>query len=172
VIDSWQLNDVQRRTLGTAFGRRLTLIQGPPGTGKTYTAVHLIRLLTSAKTGLKILCAADSNGAVGKRNDWNVRGGAIITLFIFPARSCLSSPDNLLENLIKYKVNALRVSGMPGKVREEARDATLQAAMAKNKAMEKLNEQRAKYEELKFDKSKFIEAKSLKAEIMVCTSSS
>lgn len=77
--------------------------EGPPGTGKTHTAIHMLRLLCHVykKENIPILATAYTNVAV----------------------------DNLLEGLRACGIDALRL-GRPVKVREELRDATLQARLA------------------------------------------
>ncbi len=82
-----------------AIHSRLTLIQGPPGTGKTYTAVRVLEAWAKQDYGT-ILAVADSNVAV----------------------------DNLLEGLLDLGVRAVRL-GQPVKVRENLRDATMDAQM-------------------------------------------
>jgi hypothetical protein len=82
-----------------AIHSRLTLIQGPPGTGKTYTAVRVLEAWAKQDYGT-ILAVADSNVAV----------------------------DNLLEGLLELGVRAVRL-GQPVKVRENLREATMDAQM-------------------------------------------
>ena len=77
------------------------MIQGPPGTGKTHTAVHLMKALIEMGRG-PILACAESNVAV----------------------------DNLLEGLLELGVRAVRF-GRPVKVRENLREATLDAIVSK-----------------------------------------
>jgi len=93
------LNQAQREAAKGALERRLSLIQGPPGTGKTHTAIRILESWAKEDFGT-ILAVADSNVAV----------------------------DNLLEGLINRGVRAVRL-GQPVKVREELRDATLDAKM-------------------------------------------
>ena len=94
------LDESQKESIETAVGQRLTLIQGPPGTGKTHTAVHLLKALIEMGRG-PILACAESNVAV----------------------------DNLLEGLLDLGVNAIRF-GRPVKVRENLREATLDAQVS------------------------------------------
>jgi len=96
------LDDSQSEAIKTAVGQRLTIIQGPPGTGKTHTAVHLLRSLIDMGRG-PILACAESNVAV----------------------------DNLLEGLLDIGVKAIRF-GRPVKVRENLREATLDAQVSRH----------------------------------------
>ena len=93
------LNKAQREAARSAMDGRLTLIQGPPGTGKTHTAVRVLEAWSKQDIGT-ILAVADSNVAV----------------------------DNLLEGLLSLGVRALRL-GQPVKVRENLREATMDAKM-------------------------------------------
>ena len=93
------LNTAQRKAAKSAMTGRLTLIQGPPGTGKTHTAVRILEAWSKQDIGT-ILAVADSNVAV----------------------------DNLLEGLLSLGVRALRL-GQPVKVRENLREATMDAKM-------------------------------------------
>ncbi|MED5452801.1 MAG: AAA domain-containing protein [Candidatus Thermoplasmatota archaeon] len=93
------LNSAQRKAAKSAMAGRLTLIQGPPGTGKTHTAVRILEAWSKQDIGT-ILAVADSNVAV----------------------------DNLLEGLLSLGVRALRL-GQPVKVRENLREATMDAKM-------------------------------------------
>ena len=93
------LNEVQREAARAAMDSRLTLIQGPPGTGKTYTAVRILENWAKQDIGT-VLAVADSNVAV----------------------------DNLLEGLLSLGVRAVRL-GQPVKVRENLREATMDARM-------------------------------------------
>jgi len=93
------LNAAQREAAKSAMAGRLTLIQGPPGTGKTHTAVRILEAWSKQGIGT-ILAVADSNVAV----------------------------DNLLEGLLSLGVRALRL-GQPVKVRENLREATMDAKM-------------------------------------------
>jgi len=93
------LNRAQREAAEHAIHSRLTLIQGPPGTGKTYTAVRVLETWAKQDYGT-ILAVADSNVAV----------------------------DNLLEGLLELGVRAVRL-GQPVKVRENLREATMDAQM-------------------------------------------
>jgi regulator of nonsense transcripts 1 len=96
------LDESQSDAIETAVGQRLTMIQGPPGTGKTHTAVHLLKSLIEMGRG-PILACAESNVAV----------------------------DNLLEGLLELGVKAIRF-GRPVKVRENLRDATLDAQVSRH----------------------------------------
>jgi superfamily I DNA and/or RNA helicase len=96
------LDDSQAEAIETAVGQRLTMIQGPPGTGKTHTAVHLLSALIEMGRG-PILACAESNVAV----------------------------DNLLEGLLDLDVKAIRL-GRPVKVRENLREATLDAQVSRH----------------------------------------
>ena len=99
-LSGMMLDDSQAKAIETAVGQRLTMIQGPPGTGKTHTAVHLLRSLIDMGRG-PILACAESNVAV----------------------------DNLLEGLLDLNVKAIRF-GRPVKVRENLREATLDAQVS------------------------------------------
>ncbi len=99
-LNSMKLDSSQLDAIETALNQRLTIIQGPPGTGKTHTAVHLLKALIESGRG-PILACAESNVAV----------------------------DNLLEGLLDLNVNAVRF-GRPIKVRENLRDATLDAIVS------------------------------------------
>ena len=96
------LDESQQSAIETAVKQRLTIIQGPPGTGKTHTAVHLMKALIEMGRG-PILACAESNVAV----------------------------DNLLEGLLELGVRAVRF-GRPVKVRENLREATLDAIVSKH----------------------------------------
>ncbi len=93
------MNRAQIEASEHAIHSRLTLIQGPPGTGKTYTAVRILEAWAKQDYGT-ILAVADSNVAV----------------------------DNLLEGLLELGVRAVRL-GQPVKVRENLREATMDAQM-------------------------------------------
>ena len=97
-----KLNEAQRKAAKAAVEQRMTLIQGPPGTGKTHTAVRILEAWAQQDMGT-VLAVADSNVAV----------------------------DNLLEGLLKLGVRAVRL-GQPVKVREELREATIDALMEKH----------------------------------------
>ena len=99
-LSGMMLDDSQAKAIETAVGQRLTMIQGPPGTGKTHTAVHLLRSMIDMGRG-PILACAESNVAV----------------------------DNLLEGLLELNVKAIRF-GRPVKVRENLREATLDAQVS------------------------------------------
>ena len=101
-LDGMTLDSSQKGAIENAILRRLTLIQGPPGTGKTHTAVHLLKAIIEMGRG-PILACAESNVAV----------------------------DNLLEGLLNIGVKAVRF-GRPVKVRENLREATLDALSAKH----------------------------------------
>jgi len=147
-MKDWKLNDIQANTIRAVLTHRLSLIQarvaaidltsrlslsfaiqGPPGTGKTHTAIHLLRLLSYLyrDESIPILATAYTNVAV----------------------------DNLLEGLRNAGIDALRL-GRPVKVasllchfvgysspylmqvREELRDATLQARIESHSEYSKL----------------------------------
>ena len=118
------LNDSQQNAVEVAMQRRLTLIQGPPGTGKTHTAVHLLKELADKGQGA-IMASAESNVAV----------------------------DNLLEGLLDLGVKAVRI-GRPVKVRENLRDATLDALLENHPLQEELNFIRDENDELRKGLSK------------------
>ena len=101
-LNGMVLDDSQKSAIENAVLQRLTLIQGPPGTGKTHTAVHLLKAITEMGRG-PILACAESNVAV----------------------------DNLLEGLLDIGVKAVRL-GRPVKVRENLRDATLDAISSRH----------------------------------------
>ena len=96
------LNQAQREAADAAMSSRLTLIQGPPGTGKTHTAVRVLEAWAKQDIGT-VLAVADSNVAV----------------------------DNLLEGLLARGVRAVRL-GQPVKVREDLREATMDAEMERH----------------------------------------
>jgi superfamily I DNA and/or RNA helicase len=96
------LNSAQRKAAEAAMSSRLTLIQGPPGTGKTHTAVRILEAWAKQDIGTT-LAVADSNVAV----------------------------DNLLEGLLALDVRAVRL-GQPVKVREDLREATMDAEMERH----------------------------------------
>jgi superfamily I DNA and/or RNA helicase len=118
------LNSSQLNAVQMALQRRLTLIQGPPGTGKTHTAVHLLRQLAERDVG-PILASAESNVAV----------------------------DNLLEGLLDLGVKAVRI-GRPVKVRENLRDATLDAQLENHPLQDELDYVREENDELRRGLSK------------------
>ncbi len=101
-LNGMVLDDSQKSAIENAVLQRLTLIQGPPGTGKTHTAVHLLKAITEMGRG-PVLACAESNVAV----------------------------DNLLEGLLDIGVKAVRL-GRPVKVRENLRDATLDAISSRH----------------------------------------
>ena len=91
------LNKYQREAVKKAVAsKELFLIHGPPGTGKTTTLIEII--LQSLKKGEKILATADSNTAV----------------------------DNVVEGLIKFNVNVVRI-GHPARLKKELLDVSLDA---------------------------------------------
>jgi len=88
-------NDSQREAVRCALGAdRLFLVHGPPGTGKTVTLTEIIA--QEVRRGHEVLAAAASNVAV----------------------------DNLLDNLVKAGVDALRV-GHPARTTPTLREHTL-----------------------------------------------
>jgi regulator of nonsense transcripts 1 len=103
-----KLNEAQRKAAKAAVEQRMTLIQGPPGTGKTHTAVRILEAWAQQDLGT-VLAVADSNVAV----------------------------DNLLEGLLKLGVRAVRL-GQPVKVREELREATIDALMERHPLLRSL----------------------------------
>ena len=96
------MNEAQRLATESALSSRLTLIHGPPGTGKTHTAVRILESWAKQDLG-SVLAVADSNVAV----------------------------DNLLEGLLERGVRAVRI-GQPVKVRENLREATMDARMERH----------------------------------------
>ena len=91
------LNKYQREAVKRALAsKELFLIHGPPGTGKTTTLIEVI--LQSLKKGEKILATADSNTAV----------------------------DNIVEGLIKFNVNVVRI-GHPARLKKELLDISIDA---------------------------------------------
>uniref|UniRef100_A0A6B2KXZ2 AAA+ ATPase domain-containing protein n=1 Tax=Arcella intermedia TaxID=1963864 RepID=A0A6B2KXZ2_9EUKA len=116
------LNPSQTDTIKQVIRRKLSLVQGPPGTGKTHTAIQLLCILVSlyAKENISILASAYTNVAT----------------------------DNLLEGLRDNGINALRI-GKPVKVREELRDATLQAHLERHPDQKKLERLRQQIKEMK-----------------------
>jgi superfamily I DNA and/or RNA helicase len=99
---SSDLNQAQREAAEAAMSSRLTLIQGPPGTGKTHTAVRVLEAWAKQDIAT-VLAVADSNVAV----------------------------DNLLEGLLARGVRTVRL-GQPVKVREDLREATMDAEMERH----------------------------------------
>jgi len=90
-----ELNEVQVRAVEKAAGSDdFFLIHGPAGTGKTMTCIEVIQ--QAVRKGLNILSAAGSNVAV----------------------------DNIVERLVKRRVNAVRV-GHPARVNPVLREHTL-----------------------------------------------
>ena len=112
------MNKAQRDAAESAINRRLTLIQGPPGTGKTHTAVRILENWAILDTGT-VLAVADSNVAV----------------------------DNLLEGLLERGVRAVRL-GQPVKVRENLRNATMDARMESHELNRDLVEEIERNEKL------------------------
>ena len=91
------LNEYQKEAVKKAVAsKELFLIHGPPGTGKTTTLIEVI--LQSLKKGEKILATADSNTAV----------------------------DNIVEGLIKFNVNVVRI-GHPARLKKELLDTSIDA---------------------------------------------
>lgn len=89
------LNGPQKEAVALALAAAdVAIIHGPPGTGKTTTVVELIR--RAVQRGQKVLACAPSNLAV----------------------------DNLLERLVRYGEQAVRV-GHPARVLPELREHTL-----------------------------------------------
>ncbi len=88
------LNEFQRRAAERALGAEVFLIHGPPGTGKTRTLTEVIVQLV--RMGKRVAASADSNTAA----------------------------DNLLENLVKRGVKAVRI-GHPARVEKELVTHTL-----------------------------------------------
>ncbi len=112
------MNRAQIEASEHAIHSRLTLIQGPPGTGKTYTAVRVLEAWAKQDYGT-ILAVADSNVAV----------------------------DNLLEGLLELGVRAVRL-GQPVKVRENLREATMDAQMEIHELNRELVEETERNEKL------------------------
>ena len=112
------LNESQREAAKMGIGRRLTLIQGPPGTGKTHTAVRILENWAIQDTGT-VLAVADSNVAV----------------------------DNLLEGLLERGIRTVRL-GQPVKVRENLREATMDARMESHELNRDLIEEIERNEKL------------------------
>ena len=112
------LNESQREAAKMGIERRLTLIQGPPGTGKTHTAVRILENWAIQDTGT-VLAVADSNVAV----------------------------DNLLEGLLERGIRTVRL-GQPVKVRENLREATMDARMESHELNRDLIEEIERNEKL------------------------
>ena len=108
-LEGMVLDDSQVSAIETAVNQRFSIIQGPPGTGKTHTAVHLLKGLIDMGRG-PILATAESNVAV----------------------------DNLLEGLLNLGVRAVRF-GKPVKVRENLREATLDAHVTAHPKQDEIN---------------------------------
>ena len=112
------MNEAQRLATQSALSCRLTLIHGPPGTGKTHTAVRILESWAKQDLG-SVLAVADSNVAV----------------------------DNLLEGLLDRGVRAVRL-GQPVKVRENLRQATIDARMESHELNRDLVEEIERNEKL------------------------
>ena len=112
------MNEAQRLATESALSCRLTLIHGPPGTGKTHTAVRILESWAKQDLG-SVLAVADSNVAV----------------------------DNLLEGLLERGVRAVRL-GQPVKVRENLREATMDARMESHELNRDLVEEIERNEKL------------------------
>uniref|UniRef100_A0AAY4BSJ6 DNA-binding protein SMUBP-2 n=1 Tax=Denticeps clupeoides TaxID=299321 RepID=A0AAY4BSJ6_9TELE len=96
------LDESQREAVAFALSQRdVAIIHGPPGTGKTTTVVEII--IQAAKQGHKILCCAPSNVAV----------------------------DNLVERLVRSKVNVLRL-GHPARLLESIQRHSLDAVLTRS----------------------------------------
>eukprot|EP00043_Microstomoeca_roanoka_P020239 m.242460 g.242460 ORF g.242460 m.242460 type:complete len:1144 (+) comp17135_c12_seq4:1197-4628(+) len=99
------LNESQLEAISFALRRNdVAVIHGPPGTGKTTTVVELI--LQLIKSGKKVLVAAASNMAV----------------------------DNLMERLLAYKANAVRI-GHPARLLESVKDHSLDSIINTSEEM-------------------------------------
>lgn len=115
------LNQFQKEAVKRAVcSPQLFLIHGPPGTGKTTTLIEVI--LQHIKKGQKILATADSNTAV----------------------------DNIVEGLLKYDVNVVRI-GHPARLKKELLSVSLDAKV----------ETHPKYAEIKNIEKKINKLKSL-----------
>ena len=88
------LNEFQKRAVERAIGSEVFLIHGPPGTGKTRTLTEVVHQLVLE--GKRVAVSADSNTAA----------------------------DNVLENLVKRKIKAVRI-GHPARVEKELLEHTL-----------------------------------------------
>ena len=115
------LNQFQKEAVKRAVcSPQLFLIHGPPGTGKTTTLIEVI--LQHIKKSQKILATADSNTAV----------------------------DNIVEGLLKYDVNVVRI-GHPARLKKELLSVSLDAKV----------ETHPKYVEIKNIEKKINKLKSL-----------
>ncbi|WP_297453960.1 IGHMBP2 family helicase [Persephonella sp.] len=115
------LNQFQKEAVKRAVcSPQLFLIHGPPGTGKTTTLIEAI--IQHIKKGQKILATADSNTAV----------------------------DNIVEGLLKYDVNVVRI-GHPARLKKELLSVSLDAKV----------ETHPKYTEIKNIEKKINKLKSL-----------
>ena len=119
------LNQYQKEAVEKSiFAKELFLIHGPPGTGKTTTLIESI--IQHIKLGKKILATADSNTAV----------------------------DNLVEGLLKYNVNLVRI-GHPARVREDILSQSLDIKLTKHKKYQKIRELENKIQKLKAEQEQF-----------------
>ncbi|RUM50354.1 MAG: IGHMBP2 family helicase [Hydrogenothermus sp.] len=119
------LNKFQKEAVKKSLlAKEIFLIHGPPGTGKTTTLIESI--IQHIKQGKKILATADSNTAV----------------------------DNLVEGLLKYNVNLVRI-GHPARVREDILSQSLDIKLTKHKKYQKIRELENKIQKLKKQQDNF-----------------
>jgi predicted DNA helicase len=120
-----KLNKYQKEAvIKSLSAEKLFLIHGPPGTGKTTTLIESI--LQHVKQDKKILATADSNTAV----------------------------DNLVEGLIKYNLNIVRI-GHPARVREDILSQSLDLKLEKHPRYQKIREIENKIQKLKEKQEEF-----------------
>lgn len=120
-----KLNKFQKEAVQKSLlAKELFLIHGPPGTGKTTTLIESI--VQHIKQRKKILATADSNTAV----------------------------DNLVEGLLKYNVNLVRI-GHPARVREDILSQSLDIKLTKHKNYQKIRELENKIQNLKKQQDNF-----------------
>ncbi|NPA53211.1 MAG: IGHMBP2 family helicase [Aquificae bacterium] len=113
------LNQFQKEAVKKAVcSKELFLIHGPPGTGKTTTLIETI--IQHIKKGKRVLATADSNTAV----------------------------DNIVEGLLKNKVNVVRI-GHPARLKRELLDVSLDAKATYHPKYKEIQKLEKKINELK-----------------------
>lgn len=123
------LNQSQKKAIKKALSsKEVFLIYGPPGTGKTTTCVELIIQFVLNKK--KVLACADSNIGV----------------------------DNILEGLIKYNINVIRV-GHPARILPDLRKHSLDFIIENDKEYQKIKHILEKIEILKFEQDGYLKPK-------------